>query len=30
LSGAVAATTAALLLCWLVAGRLSVPNERGQ
>jgi uncharacterized membrane protein len=28
--GAVAATTGAMLLCWLVAGRLSAARERGQ
>ena len=30
LSGAVAATTAALLLCWLVVGRLPTADARGQ
>jgi putative membrane protein len=30
LSGAVAATTAAMLLCWLVVGRTSAVEERGQ
>jgi uncharacterized membrane protein len=30
LSGAVAATTAAMLICWLIAGRLPAARERGQ